>query len=751
VTVTKRTGTTAPPMLGEGAVSVQPPANDDPAMVEPALLTESPFKSCRKLIAPGATLGAPVELIDPEAAGDSAWWYLRKSSEGHPTFYQGPVEANAKDRVRLLLGDDGILTTVAAGEDGLGLKSFWNKLAGKVSQGFESVESGVADMKKLVNTSINVAELGGRSLYVSYASPAAKLYSAVRNDGPAALQMANGVVKDGAVYAQVGAKALKQGTDYALQGPIYIAEYIQANICMIGMSVALASALAPEEEEEIPLLTALGIAGLAVAEEVGTGFSQQYILDNTSSPLYKQIRQFAKFLSLPTAAVSKRYTAEGWADVLTFIVAEALVVGVEDAEFGAAGMEAMIIGQLSNAICYGMDKALSAAHTIQGVDHVKGISPSCNDGIKNRAVARYEGGEDVCHATTAEIQAAAATGVPSNPVTQAWDDGAEACPNDPNADGYVSLLENMGCQPPRTTVTQTGGVRVDPSTVLDRDWYWGRTNDWHASVACPAGQVAVGMCSSGENQDCYGTAKEILCAGRSDGAITENRDVWDLSKGFDTSSLYCPNDYAVTEFCSSGKNPDCSGTNLVMRCSPLASKFYVDYGNCSVKESKSWTGRLDAASSNSVMVAMCTSGKYPDCGVNKDVTKSAMFCPIYPRAAHPGRHAVTAFQTPADNLLTTNIGENPIGYTFFGAIMYLFDGPATDRTPLYRCLNPAGQHFYSSDANCEGNVNKNEGALGYMHKTTGSPIYRCYTNRHETWPDANRCAGTSSSILGYAP
>lgn len=741
--IAKSTGDDIPPLLGEGTVSVLPTGADSIDAAALARLSSSPLAACRRVVVPNPVSGEAALLVDPTdgaAAGADSRWTLYRPAEGHPVFVSTKECEDPDCLIRLVLRDDGVLTTVDTTQKELGLRSFWNKVTGSVSQGFDSLESGIADIKKTIGSTVSVAEMGGKRLVIEAATPSTRYFSAIREQGAEALSQANGQLVDGAVYLQAGASYVDQGGQYALGGAKWVVEYVENNTCYLSHMYELIKTWGNTAQVYEVALQA-GVIDFYNKAAGPTSYKAQ--IKDSKSPVHLGVVAGVNAYALYASLSSRRFNIDEWRDMLMDIVVGAFAGNIR------AGYVPHIFSKVAIAMCKGTKESLSSAHALVNASMSSGMTEDCITGIQNRANDRYERlAEDICFATRDEMNAVA--DAPPNSFS-----GDKTCPSDRNDESYLSLLESMGCNKKRFAVStaQVYEPVVDDSVVLTHDRVWGRTNDWHAAVACPIGEVAIGMCSSGENQDCHGTAKEILCAGRPDGAVTENRNVWDIGKGFDRSSVYCPTNYAVTEFCSSGKNPDCAGKNLIMRCSPVASRYYIDYGNCTTKESKTWTGRIDSAAPNKVMVAMCTSGKYPDCGVNKDVTKSAMFCPLMPSSAHNGTHAIAAFQTSGDNLLTTNLGENPGGYSFYGAIMYLFDSPGADRTPLIRCLNPAGQHFYSTDSKCEGSMNKNEGTLGHMHKTTGSPIYRCYTNRHETWPNgADVCASDpNKAILGYAP
>lgn len=79
---------------------------------------------------------------------------------------------------------------------------------------------------------------------------------------------------------------------------------------------------------------------------------------------------------------------------------------------------------------------------------------------------------------------------------------------------------------------------------------------------------------------------------------------------------------------------------------------------------------------------------------------------------------------------------------------------AMQGTALYRCLTSAGTHFFSTDAQCEGD--KMESVLGYLvsQRTSEYPraFYRCYDSAagvHYHSLDAPCVVGTTEAMYGY--
>lgn len=738
--------TDPPPLLTDADGSaVTPPEDNDESIQSTPALSQSPLLACRKFVAPGTNLGDPIILQDPATATDDAWWNVHFPKKGYPIF----VNAKKCDgcRVRLLLGDNDYLTAVNINEDQLMLKSFWKKISGKISKSFNSIESGVADLKKQIGTSINIDKLDNKKLYVSAALPAAKLYSAIKEQGPEALALADGTLRDGAVYVKAGAKYTEQGGVAALNGAKYIAEYVMNNACYLGIMAHLVNSFGPiAAGYEVALSTGF----LAFYNKATGPLSYESMAEDKKSPTYIEMLLIAKVFALQATAVSGKFKFEKWQDIMMDIILSAFAGNIK------AGYTPIIMSKMATAICKGTDEALSAAHALVSTMYTDGISDDCLEGIRNRSVSRYEAGEDMCYSLRDEIKAAATLVPTDNKVTNAWKESVKNCPSNESDGAYLNLLEGVGCQKKRVITNQVeevGDLVIDDTTILTHQRYWGRTTDWHASVKCPTGMVAVGMCSSGGNPDCYGRPKEILCAYSAEGTpVVDNKKYRDLFKNFNEDTALCPNNYVVSEFCSSGGNRDCSGYSQVVRCSAVNSRFLIDYSNCDTKESKSWTGRLEATAPNHVMVGLCSSGKNPDCGKDSDVTKLAMFCPLVPKATSDDIHEVFRFSTKDDHMLTANFGENPRTYGYDGAGFKLYDNDGTNRTELYRCLS-GYDHFASTSTNCEGQ--KMEGSLGYLSTKTGSPIYRCYNGKdHLITADKSECTEggfTIEATLGYSP
>lgn len=737
----------APPLSGDASLTINPPSDEDTGIRETVIaeLAKPPFPECRRLIAPGE-IGGPVEMLDPAAAGERGWWQMRMKEGERPVFVSMDQCTRLICKIRLLLGENDTLVAVEEIEGQLALKGFFKKLKGSLSKAWNSGFQTVADAAKSVGTVKTVDKLGGKKLYVAAAKPAAKLYSAAKEQGPDALKLADGVVKSGTVYAQVGAGYLKDAGQLTYGGLVYIAEYIQANACFIGVSTGLSTAVAREAAfYEAPL----SILAATFAEDLATTAAFDALME--VKEFADVINVAAAAIAIPTSLVSKRFNQNEWKGIIIDILASALTGDVK------GGFVGIIIGKIAEAICLGIDKATSPKDAADSIVSANGISDSCLNSIKDLAVKRSESGEDMCYAMQDEIVRAAGKAKPSNKLVEAWESGGKTgeCPNDANAEAYRTLLEGIGCK--ESLVYTEGQPRVDPATNLVKNRYWARTTDWFGTLACPLGQVAVGMCSSGGNPDCYKMPKELLCAKLPSGGSMTTNTYKDMVKNVDNTALsICPTDYVITEFCSSGGNRDCNNrsTQQKIRCRQLTSSLKIDYANCTLKEAKTWDARLQATAPNEVMIGVCTSGKNPDCGQKRDVTKSALFCPINPAAASDGTRALTRFTKGDDTFLTMYIGENPVNYDYDGAIK-VYTSSATDRNPLVRCRKNDGKgHMMSNSSGCEGHTH--EGILGYTSKTaTDKQLVRCAKGDYRfVSTEKQECVDRGwsyASSLGYLP
>jgi hypothetical protein len=622
-------------------------------------------------------------------------------------------------KIRLLLGDGDTLVAVNEEEAKLALGSFFKKLKGSLSKAWNSGFETVADAAKSVGTVKTIDKLGGKRLYVAAAKPAAKLYSAAKEQGPEALALADGVVKSGAVYAQVGATYVKDSGQLAYGGLVYIAEYIQANACFMGVSTGLGTAVAREAAlYEIPLQ----VLAASFAEELATTAAFDALME--VKEFADVINLAAASIAIPTSLVSKRFNKDEWRDILIDILASALTGDVK------GGFVGIIIGKLAEAICLGIDKATSPQDATNSLVSVNGISDTCLNSLKDHATARAEKGEDLCYAMKDEISIEAAKAKPTSKLVEAWESGGKSgeCPTDPNAEAYQALLEGVGCKEARVYLADQ--AKVVPATNLVKNRYWTRTADWFGVVRCASGQVAVGVCASGGNPDCFGMPKELLCAKLPDGRSLTTTKYKDMTKDTDNTSLsICPEGYAVTEFCSSSGNKTCNYEQSYqrMRCRQITESYQIDYGNCTLKEARTWDARLQATAPNEVIVGICSSGKNPDCGQKRDATKSALFCPLQPAAPSEGTRVVTRYTRGDDTFLTTSIGENPFGFDYDGSFR-LYTDSASGRVPLMRCRTDKG-HMMSNSSKCEGFTS--EGLLGYTStKEPGTTIIRCTKDGH---------------------
>jgi hypothetical protein len=548
---------------------------------------------------------------------------------------------------------------------------------------------------------------------------------------------------------QKGAKYAEEGAEAGLKGAKYLAEYVMANACYLAQMSELISQFGGVAATYELILAA---GAKSFAEDLRDAFNIENMVKDKKSPTYLQVMLAVKAYALHASMVSRKFKLKQWEDILFDIIFSLLAGEVKQ------GFTPKIMSRVATAMCEGTDEALSSAHALVSTVSTSGIGEDCLEDIRTASVGRYEAGEDICYSMRDEIKKAAAAAPPSNAVVDAWSEASQhqACPRDPASEAYQNLLEGVGCAKKSSIVTgnaAVGDLAVNDAMVQTNNRYWTRTRDWHASVQCPSGQVAVGMCASGGNPDCYGMPKELLCASRAGGATVKERVVRDIYHNYSPDIAFCPNHYVVTAFCSSGGNRDCSGSSLRVRCRPLVKDVRVDYANCELKESKSWSGRLQATGVNHAMVGLCSSGKKPDCDRDKTVTKSAVFCPLVPAAELAGYTDVFGFYDGKDHKITTNIGENAYSYAYEDNGFRLYSEAGPDRAPLYACLQGTN-HFASRAANCEGTTS--QGILGYVSTVdTGVPIYRCYLKGdHWVTTDQGDCVAKGYAVereLGYAP
>jgi len=134
VTLTEHPDENVPSLLGDDAPHVVL-AEDATAEIL-SELTESPLVACRKLIAPSSTMGAAVDLLDPDSAGEDAWWRLTNPEAGHPGFVSTKSCEGAFCELRLVVGADGVLTALDVADDELMLRSLLEQ-ANRI--GFEGI------------------------------------------------------------------------------------------------------------------------------------------------------------------------------------------------------------------------------------------------------------------------------------------------------------------------------------------------------------------------------------------------------------------------------------------------------------------------------------------------------------------------------------------------------------------------------------------------------------------------------------
>ena len=753
----------APPLLGDGSVEVTAPANDGIGNREIVReeLTSSPFQECRRLIVPGATLGDPVEIVDPTTVDDKGWWQIRKVEGERPMFVDTKDCPDGECQIRLLLNGDEMLVAIDIDEverqDQHGMHmifhSVFNDIGGAVEDTWNSGVSTLSDAAQTVGTVTQVDKLGGNDLYISAATPGARLFDAVAQEGPQALSIANGVIDEGSVFVQIGAEYAEIAGEAIMEGAIYIGEYIMLNACYLGVATGL-TAVAGVASPWDPLIRTVA---RPYAEELATSAGFGALMEGDGSdgsdgsdggdiPFAELVNEAAGVIATAIVLISGRYSNAEWRAFVLDIIRTWLM------KEERVGLAQIIIDKISKIICEGLSIAMSPADAVTSVIHANGIGDICLDNIKTMALERAGNGDELCWAMRDEINIAAQNST-SESSSEIWEtpNDASHCPSDPDSEAYLSLLEDVGCRASDDYLSTE--TPVHPSTVLETDHHWARTGNWQASLQCGAGQAAVGMCSSGGSAHCHGQAKELLCAGRpGGGTLTDSSSHIDKFDTFNNRGMsICPNGWVTTEFCSSGTNSDCAGQTQLMRCRPLASDLQIDYSGCTEKGTPDVHARLQATSPNDVIVGMCTINKSLNCGVDRQYAKSAIFCPIVP-ATNDGTHYLTQLYDGSNDLLTKYISESPWGYQYVDSFR-VYTEPGTNRVPMYRCL--AGtDHFASLASNCEGH--QTEYLLGYVStvRGDGKPIYRCAGggNRRIT-TDLEACTsiGQLYAVLGYTP
>ena len=160
---------------------------------------------------------------------------------------------------------------------------------------------------------------------------------------------------------------------------------------------------------------------------------------------------------------------------------------------------------------------------------------------------------------------------------------------------------------------------------------WMRTNAWGSDLSCLAGQVYVGMCSSGKNKDCNlsGTnqASEGKCAPLQGDFSIDDSMTAAIQKNLYHTGRYgdrvqCPAFHVITSYCGSGKNADCSssvaGGNVYteITCKPLEIPEEKRVGReiHRYRATSNWNGRLECDYANGYyLTGVCTSGEDRDC------------------------------------------------------------------------------------------------------------------------------------------
>lgn len=230
----KYTGT--PMKAGDGVSKTKlPPATEAEEIPIPESLSQSPFHHCKRFVVPAA-VDHPVNLVEPGSSGDESWWRVRLV-DGHPLiFSDNNCDASDGCAIRLDLNDQGLLTTGTINKSELNLLgSSLKKITGKVSKTLTPVANTVADAAKQVGSTTKIDALGGKNLYVTAATTGSRLYSTTAGEGESALQFADGIYKNRAVYIKAGGN----WANGALNDVKNIAEYLEYRVCVIGLSQEL--------------------------------------------------------------------------------------------------------------------------------------------------------------------------------------------------------------------------------------------------------------------------------------------------------------------------------------------------------------------------------------------------------------------------------------------------------------------------------------------------------------------------------
>jgi hypothetical protein len=143
-------------------------------------------------------------------------------------------------------------------------------------------------------------------------------------------------------------------------------------------------------------------------------------------------------------------------------------------------------------------------------------------------------------------------------------------------------------------------------------------------------------------------------------------------------------------------------------------------------------------------------------GTSLTIFSAAAFADNVPTTPEP---LVTAysFLNGEEQLLTTAYDEGVnAGFSDTKMVFRLFTVPRASRVRLFLCFKPAGYHFVSLQANCEGQ--RVEGMYGYLEKvrsaTAPTEVVTCSNGsarRVSNDPQACTSEGfTVKGVLGYA-
>ena len=88
--------------------------------------------------------------------------------------------------------------------------------------------------------------------------------------------------------------------------------------------------------------------------------------------------------------------------------------------------------------------------------------------------------------------------------------------------------------------------------------------DFGSWATCPAGMAVTQYCGSGENKDCSGYVGYLWCG---QPFAADNRyGPMNVYRTDPHQTKACPDGYVITAVCFSGKNSDCAGYRSIITC-----------------------------------------------------------------------------------------------------------------------------------------------------------------------------------------